>query len=953
MGILMWSLLAAWATASAADGEPDPLFGQNGVVTDRVSPPPVLQFNGAASAIDAEGRILVGAYVFGTASHPGGSTLIARYLADGTRDPYFGTAGMTTFTLPGGAPPNCVVVQPDGSMIVVGTTTLASQRQGPFVARLTPWGWPDHAFGQGGFRVVDLGARDVLGLQAVRQDDGRLVLLAHDAMDAIVLIRFLPDGTLDPTFGTSGIVITGGITARCGGEGLALLGDGGIAVAGHLFSAGHYDMAVFKYRTTGDLDPAFATAGVAAFHTVDDADAHAIAVDARGRIVAAGEVQHLQRLGMVMRLLPDGRSDPAFGAGGVVTSAGIPPADHDSTFRAVACQADGAVLVAGQSPSPTLLHPPITTVGALARFAEDGEPDRDFGAGGLVLSDRTSGASGEAFTGMLVRTDGRIVALAGTAQQLILCGFRSAMPAYLDLVADAPTLSTVELTWTSPVAVGVSYEVRYARTPITEATWTAATRVPGVPPAQAPGSTEHVTVNGLASGTTWYFAYRSIDRAGGRSALSRVAGATTLRIDQVRPAAVVAAGGISHTGELLFGLTFSEPVTGLALDHLQLAGAASATLTGGGQTWNLTVVPVGAGTVTVTVPWGAAVDAAGNGNSPASAQEFYAPALPGGALRAPGLTYAYFEGAWPKLPEFAFLQAAAVGIAPRIDLGPSRRPTLFGLRFTGYVLVPADGVYTFSALSDDGSSLALDGVPLIANDGHHPAVERSADIALPAGLHALAVDYFQGGGGSALVVSYAGPGLVKQPIPAAALSHDQEALRGILREYWTGIVGRSVATLIRSPAYPLFPSGTSLEPEFSAPVDWADSYGTRMRGYVYPPLTGDYTFWVAGDDTCELWLSATGLEDDKALIANVPSATAPRAWETWPQQRSAPIHLLAGNAYYIEALQKEAGGGDSLAVGWWMPDGTLERPIPGIRLSPPLSGVGWLPPPLRLARGRP
>ena len=553
MGMLMWSLLAAWATASAADGEPDPLFGQNGVVVDRL-PPPVLEFNGAASAIDAEGRILVGAYVFGTPGHPGSSTLIARYLADGTRDAHFGTAGMTSFTLPGGAPPNSVVVQPDGSMIVVGTTTLASLRSGPFIARLTPGGWPDHAFGHGGFRVVDLGARDVLGLQAVRQDDGRLVLLAHDAMDAIVLIRFLPDGTLDPTFGTSGIVITGGIAARCGGEGLALLGDGGIAVAGHMFSAAHYDMAVFKYRATGDLDPAFATAGVAAFHSVDDAAAHAIAVDARGRIVAAGEVQQLQRLGMVVRLLPDGRPDPAFGAGGVVTAAGIPPADHDSTFRAVACQADGAVLVAGQSPSPTLLHPPITTVGALARFAEDGEPVRAFGVGGVVLSDRTSGTSGEAFTGMLLRTDGRIVALAGAVQQLILCGFRSMAPAYLDLVADAPTLSTVELTWTSPVAGAVSYEVRYARTPITEATWTAATPVPGVPPARAPGSTEHVTVTGLASGTTWYFAYRILDRAGGRSALSRVAGATTLRIDLVRPAAVVAVGGISHTGELLFDL---------------------------------------------------------------------------------------------------------------------------------------------------------------------------------------------------------------------------------------------------------------------------------------------------------------------------------------------------------------------------------------------------------------
>src|SRR6185369_14615417 len=49
-------------------------------------------------------------------------------------------------------------------------------------------------------------------------------------------------------------------------------------------------------------------------------------------------------------------------------------------------------------------------------------------------------------------------------------------------------------------------------------------------------------------------------------------------------------------------------------------------------------------------------------------------------------------------------------------------------------------------------------------------------------------------------------------------------------------------------------------------------------------------------------------------------------------QKSAPISLAAGQKYYIEALHKEGGGGDCIAVGWQLPSGVYERPIPGSRL---------------------
>jgi len=156
----------------------------------------------------------------------------------------------------------------------------------------------------------------------------------------------------------------------------------------------------------------------------------------------------------------------------------------------------------------------------------------------------------------------------------------------------------------------------------------------------------------------------------------------------------------------------------------------------------------------------------------------------------------------------------------------------------------------------------------------------------------------------------------------------------ILREYWSGITGVAVSNLTSHPNYPNSSSGTSSPTLFEAPLNWADNYGTRIRGYVHPPTSGSYVFWISSDDNSELWLSSSDNPASKVLIARVPSWTNSRQWTTYPEQQSAPIALTGGQKYYIEALQKEGTGGDNLAVGWQLVSGPLERPIPGSRLSP-------------------
>ena len=155
----------------------------------------------------------------------------------------------------------------------------------------------------------------------------------------------------------------------------------------------------------------------------------------------------------------------------------------------------------------------------------------------------------------------------------------------------------------------------------------------------------------------------------------------------------------------------------------------------------------------------------------------------------------------------------------------------------------------------------------------------------------------------------------------------------ILREYWTGVGGTAVS------AIPLVnaPSGSDQLSSFEAPTDWADNYGTRVRGYLVPPATGTYTFWVAGDDSGELYLSTNDTVAAKQLIASVPDWTNSHEWTKFSQQMSAGITLNAGQRYYIEALQKEGAGGDNLAVAWQGP-GLAQQVIAGQYLSPYTDG---------------
>ena len=180
---------------------------------------------------------------------------------------------------------------------------------------------------------------------------------------------------------------------------------------------------------------------------------------------------------------------------------------------------------------------------------------------------------------------------------------------------------------------------------------------------------------------------------------------------------------------------------------------------------------------------------------------------------------------------------------------------------------------------------------------------------------------------------------------------------GVVREWWTGINGTDLPDLTGNGRYPDSPDGRDVLADFEANdwddqarhSNWGDKYGQRVRGYLVPPTTGEYTLVLGSDGHGSLRVSTDEDPANAAEVASVPDWVNPQEWDRHPQQRSEPLTLEAGRRYYVEALHKEHTGGDNLAVGWLRPgvadDVANIEVVPGSALRPlfvPLDAVGSL-----------
>ena len=208
--------------------------------------------------------------------------------APGDLDQSFGAGGVAT-TPVGGGGAFAVALQSDGKIVAAGSGFFSTRFA---VVRYLPTGLLDPTFGSGGFILaLPPGAASGVARSVAVQPDGRIVVAGEvtdaTAAAALGVVRLLPDGQPDATFGGAGGVVTG--TGVAGGRALALQPDGRIVVAGKLANP-IPRFALVRYMSDGSIDPSFGDAGVAstAFDVTKPSEFSAVLRQPDGSFIAAG-----------------------------------------------------------------------------------------------------------------------------------------------------------------------------------------------------------------------------------------------------------------------------------------------------------------------------------------------------------------------------------------------------------------------------------------------------------------------------------------------------------------------------------------------------------------------------------------------------------------------------------------------------------------------------------------
>jgi uncharacterized delta-60 repeat protein len=289
------------ATRHDATGALDPTFGTNGIVTTGLGGNDDKAFD--AAMFPDGGFVAVGqADPAGLANTDFG---LVRYTADGQLDPTFGTGGKLVSDLSGhDDAAKAVAIQPDGKIIAAGLAQPGSGNSDFALARYNTDGTLDTTFGGDGIVTTDMGTFSDGITDIALQPDGKIVAVGVTDQDA-ALARYLPNGTLDATFGTGGTVVGGINTNQV--NGVAITPGGTILVAGMRANAA----IVASYAPDGKLNPGFGSFGVAVGDITGGLDSgDDLVVEPNGDIVVVGSASSATVSDLALiRFKPDGTLD--------------------------------------------------------------------------------------------------------------------------------------------------------------------------------------------------------------------------------------------------------------------------------------------------------------------------------------------------------------------------------------------------------------------------------------------------------------------------------------------------------------------------------------------------------------------------------------------------------------------------------------------------------------------
>ena len=386
-------------TVRGAAGTVDTSFGGGVVVT----PVGVSEDYANAVAVQADGKVLVAG---STATSQGTQFSVVRHLRDGGLDASFGQGGKVV--LPMGPRGNDVVaaiaVQPDGRIVLAGSSDQGASGMDFALLRLLPDGQPDASFGAGGKVIVDFFGGTDRARAIALLPDGRIVAggEAHSGAAGgldFALLQLQTDGTPDAGFGTGGRVVT---AIRSGGSSELIRGLALPVVDGEqriLAVGGEGDFMAVRYRANGALDTTFGAGGkVAGLFNANIGSARAVTLLPGGQAVVAGHIGH--RFAAV-RLTVNGLLDAGFGTAGRFEKSLV---DNWNEATAVALQADGKLVLGGWA------YAGVGTSGDFAalRLTANGQLDAGFGDAGVLIRSAAAGTKSDQSDAMVLQADDRV-----------------------------------------------------------------------------------------------------------------------------------------------------------------------------------------------------------------------------------------------------------------------------------------------------------------------------------------------------------------------------------------------------------------------------------------------------------------------------------------------------------------------------------------------------------------
>ncbi len=356
----------------AQPGTLDKSFADSGILLDLNHPGTINKIG-----VQSDGKIIAAGE--GSSDLPSGF-LFARYNTDGTLDSSFGKNGVAG-TFDEIDQVLALSILPDDALLAMAHP---SYKVG--LAKYKKNGEIDSSFGNNGVVITSVSQNANSASDMVVQPDGKIVVcgyIINDPNEArqLFLVRYLPDGSLDNSFGEGGIEIVGepnGDKSFYSANAVALQPNGQIVVAAYLTKG-----AVYRFNPDGTQDINFGINGLAYFQTKDvgikNFIPYDIAVQTDGKIIGGGNGGSYMS---ASRLNTDGSIDSSFGNNGLqhVLFSG-----QTSDCRSMVLQNDGKIILAGRA---------LGTM-AMTRLNANGTIDSGFGENGQVILTgvESSGAS--------------------------------------------------------------------------------------------------------------------------------------------------------------------------------------------------------------------------------------------------------------------------------------------------------------------------------------------------------------------------------------------------------------------------------------------------------------------------------------------------------------------------------------------------------------------------------